>query len=189
VLGTHGWGRRIDLSVGSVGAYCARHATVPVALVPHQIPTPRDHLDVVVGVDGSAHGNRALWWTLTHLRPSARVTAVSAFSDDSVAGEALLPSAGNAGALARAELEAAVASVLAQLPQHPQIELAAVAGDARSVLQAASARADILVIGARGHGTLGHLLLGSVSSALTHHPVVPTIVVPHEHRHHRHVGE
>lgn len=189
VLGTHGWGQRIDLSVGSVGAYCARHATVPVALVPHHVPAPRDHLDVVVGVDGSPHGHRALRWALTHLRPSARVTAVVAFTEDSVAGEALVPATGAAEAAARAELETGVAGILAELPEHPTVELAALAGDARSVLLGASARADILVIGARGHGTLGHLLLGSVSGALVHHPTVPTIIVPHEHRHHRRLGE
>ena len=179
VLGTRGWGGRLDLSVGSVGAYCARHATVPVALVPHDVPPPHDHLDVVVGVDGSPHAHHALRWTLTHLRPTARVTAVAAYTDESVAGEVLVPASGDAEANARAELEAGVAGALAGLQGHPSVELAVRHGDPRSVLRSASAAADVLVIGARGHGVLEHLLLGSVAGALSHHPTIPTIVVPH----------
>jgi nucleotide-binding universal stress UspA family protein len=181
VLGTRGWGDRVDLSVGSVGAYCARHSTVPVALIPHDVPEPHDHLDVVVGVDGSPHARNALRWTLTHLRPSARVTAVAAFTDESVAGEPLVSTRGTARAAARTEVEAAVAQVLADLPGHPPVESIVLPGDPRTVLRTASAGADLLVVGSRGHGVLEHLLLGSVASALAHHPTVPTIIVPHHH--------
>ncbi len=179
VVGTRGWSGRMDVSVGSVGAYCARHATVPVALIPHHVPAGRDHLDVVVGVDGSPHAHNALQWTLTHLRRSARITVVRSFTDESVAGEALAPSPHTAEAIARAELEREVEAVLGDLDGHPPVELAVLAGDPRAVLRTVSADADLLVVGARGHGVLDHLLLGSVASALAHHPTVPTIVVPH----------
>lgn len=179
VVGTRGWGGRLDMSVGSVGTYCTRHATVPVALIPHDSPPLHDHLDVVVGFDGSSHARHALRWTLEHLRRSARVKVVRAFTDGTVAGEPLAPSPGNAGEAARAALEDGVAAVLHDLPEHAPVELAVVPGDPRSVLGAASDGADLLVIGARGHGVLERLLLGSVASALAHHPTVPTIVVPH----------
>lgn len=179
VVGTRGWGGRVDLSVGSVGSYCSRHATVPVALIPHDAPPLHEHLDVVVGFDGSPHARHALRWTLEHLRRSARVKVVSAFTDDAVPGEPLAPSPGSAEESARAELEDGVAAVLSGVPGHPPVELAVVAGDPRAVLGAASDGADLLVIGARGHGVLERLLLGSVASALAHHPTVPTIVVPH----------
>ena len=179
VVGTRGWSDRVDLSVGSVGAYSARHATVPVALIPHHVPSPHDHLDVVVGFDGSPHAHNALRWTLSHLRHSARVTAVRAFTDDSVVGEPLAPSPGNAEATARVELEDGVVAVLRDLPAHPTVELAVVPGDPRAVLRTMSDDADLLVVGSRGHGVLDRLLLGSVASALAHHPTVPTIVVPH----------
>ncbi len=179
VVGTRGWGGRVDLSVGSVGAYCARHASVPVALIPHDVPAVHDHLDVVVGFDGSPHAHNALRWSLTHLRSSARVTAVRAFTDDSVVGEPLAPSPDAAEAIARAELEAGVAAVLRGLAGHPPVELMVLPGDPRSALRTASVDADLLVVGARGHGVLDRLLLGSVANALTHHPTLPTIVVPH----------
>ncbi len=178
VVGTRGWGDRADLSVGSVGSYCARHSTVPVALIPADVPVLHDHLDVVVGFDGSLHSQEALRWTLTHLRRSARVTVVRAFTDESVAGEVLAPSAATAERAARVELESGVAAVLDEVPGHPPVVTAVLAGDPRTVLRSASIGVDLLVVGARGHGVLDLLLLGSVVSALAHHPTVPTIVVP-----------
>jgi nucleotide-binding universal stress UspA family protein len=179
VVGTRGWSGRVDLSLGSVGAYCARHATVPVALIPPHVPALHDHLDVVVGFDGSSHARDALRWTLRHLRRSARVTVVRAFTDERVAGEPLSPLTGHVEDAVRADLHGGVASLLDDLPGHPPVEMAVVPGDPRVVLQTASVDADLLVVGARGHGVLDRLLLGSVASALTHHPTVPTIVVPH----------
>ena len=178
VVGTRGWGDRTDLSIGSVGSYCARHSTVPVALIPPDVPALHDHLDVVVGFDGSPHARTALHWTLTHLRRSARVTVVRAFTDPSVAGEVLAPSPATAETTARRELEQGVAAVLEEVPGHPPVEMAALPGDPRTVLRTTGSTADLLVVGARGHGVLDLLLLGSVASALAHHPTVPTIVVP-----------
>jgi nucleotide-binding universal stress UspA family protein len=179
VVGTRGWGGRVDLSVGSVGAYCARHTHVPVALIPSRLPAVHDQLDVVGGFDGSSHARVALRWTLTHLRRSARVTVVRAFTDDHVTGEPLAPSASHAEAAARSELDEEVAAILDDIAGHPAVELATLPGDPRAVLRTASSTADLLVIGARGHGVLDRLLLGSVANALAEHPPVPTIVVPH----------
>ena len=179
VVGTHGRGGRVDLSVGSVGAYCARHASVPVALIPLDVPAVHDHLDVVVGFDGSPHAHNALQWALTHLHHSARVVAVMAFTEDSVIGEPLAPTPRVAEADARAALEDGVAAVLRDLDVHPSVELMVLPGDPRAALRTASADADLLVVGARGHGVLDHLFLGSVASAVAHHPTLPTIVVPH----------
>jgi nucleotide-binding universal stress UspA family protein len=178
VVGTRGWGDRADLSIGSVGSYCARHATVPVALIPPDVPAVDDHLEVVVGFDGSPHSHDALRWTLNHVRRSARVTVVRAFTDESVVGEALPPSAGVAEEAARSALQESVAVVLDEVSGHPVVETVVLPGDPRAVLRSAAVGADLLVIGARGHGVLELMLLGSVVSALVHHPTVPTIVVP-----------
>ena len=179
VVGTRGWSGRIDLSVGSVGAYCVRHATVPVALIPRDVPALHDHLDVVVGVDGSPPSYSALRWALTHVRRSARVTVVRAYTDDTIAGEPLAPSIHHAEPAARAELEHDVTAALRGLPErHAAVDVVVRPGDPRAVLRAVCDGADLLVVGARGHGVLDHMLLGSVASALAHHPTVPTVVVP-----------
>jgi nucleotide-binding universal stress UspA family protein len=179
VVGTRGLSGRLDLSIGSIGSYCARHATAPVALIPGDAPPPHDHLDVVVGFDGSSHSRAALHWTLTHVLPTARVLVVQAYTDHTVVGEALSPSPDDTESTVRAELDDGVAAVLAHLDRHAAVATTAVPGDPRAVLRAAADDADLLVVGARGHGILDRLLLGSVSSALTHHPTAPTIVVPH----------
>ncbi len=179
VVGTRGWGSRVDLSLGSVGAYCARHSVVPVALIPPVSPAVHDHLQVVVGFDGSQHARTALAWALTHVRRSAQVTAVRAYTSASVVGDPLSPAPETSEASALRELEHGVAAVLADLPAYPSVELLVVPGDARKALRTAGADADVLVVGSRGHGVLDQLLLGSVAAALVHHPTIPTIVVPH----------
>jgi len=154
---------------------------VPVAVIPPVPPEIRDHLDVVVGFDGSVHATTALRWALTHLRRTATVFIVGAYASGSVIGDPLSPSPESSGLAAGRELEDAVAPMLDELPAHPSVELVVAPGDPREVLRTAAADADVLIVGSRGHGVLEHLLLGSVASALVQHPTIPTIVVPHRH--------
>ena len=114
-----------------------------------------------------------------HPPPSIRSrTVVRAFTDESVAGEVLRPSTGTAESMARSELDSGVAPVLEHLPGRPPVETAVLPGHPRAVLRSAGVGADLPMVGARGHGVLELVLLGSVASAVTHHPTVPTIVVP-----------
>ncbi len=182
VVGTRGWAARQDRSVGSVGAYCARHAMVPVALIPDDVPPVDDRLSVVVGLDGSPQAAHALRWTLDHVRRTALVTAVRVTQRGPVIGDPLSVSADDVEAAAREELENCVAEVVAEADGHPAVELLVVPGDPREELGTAVANSDLLVVGARGHGLIRRLLLGSVATALAHHPTLPTIVVPHDDR-------
>jgi nucleotide-binding universal stress UspA family protein len=182
VVGTRGWSSRLDLSVGSVGAYCARHTTVPIALIPPERRPVREQLRVAVGFDGSLRAQDALRWTLTHLRRSAEVVAVRAFISETVVGDPLSPPPAVSESRVRQELQDGVAAVLSDLDVHPAVKLRVVPGDPRAALRTASDDADLLVVGSRGHGVLENLLLGSVSTALVHHPTVPTIVVPHREK-------
>lgn len=178
VVGTRGRSAREDPSIGSVGAYCARHSRVPVALIPRHVPPVHDRLSVVVGVDGSPQSADALRWTLDHVRRTAHVTAVRVTSGGPVVGDPLSRSADAVRAAARDELEECVAQVVSGADGHPEIDLLVVSGDPREVLGSVVPGTDLLVVGARGHGVIRRLLLGSVASALVHHPTLPTIVVP-----------
>jgi nucleotide-binding universal stress UspA family protein len=58
------------------------------------------------------------------------------------------------------------------------VTVTAVTGDPAEELVRASHDADLLVVGARGSGSFARLLLGSVSSKVTHHAACPTVVIP-----------
>ena len=51
-------------------------------------------------------------------------------------------------------------------------------GDAAEELVNASRDADMLVVGTRGSGGFARLLMGSVSSQVTHHAACPVVVIP-----------
>lgn len=139
---------------------------------------------IVVGIDGSPNSLAALRWAIkeAQLRKAA-VDAVAVWSapmlmfplpdagaplyvdDDVVAAtEQMLA---EAVSTARADAEAAGV----------EVHSAVVRGAPGSVLVERSKTADLLVVGARGHGGFTELLLGSVSSQAVHHAACPVVVV------------
>jgi nucleotide-binding universal stress UspA family protein len=60
----------------------------------------------------------------------------------------------------------------------PEVTVTIVTGDAAEELVRASHDADLLVVGARGSGGFGRLLLGSVGSQVTHHASCPVVIIP-----------
>jgi nucleotide-binding universal stress UspA family protein len=62
--------------------------------------------------------------------------------------------------------------------EKPEITVSVVMGDVAEELLKAARDADMLVVGSRGGGSFAKLLLGSVSSKVTHHAVGPVVVVP-----------
>jgi nucleotide-binding universal stress UspA family protein len=65
----------------------------------------------------------------------------------------------------------------------PNVEARLVQGRPRHTLIDASRTADMLVVGRRGHGGFGGLLLGSVSSACVAHAHCPVLVVHAREKH------
>lgn len=135
-----------------------------------QTPTRR----VVVGYDGSPPSVAALGEAVRHARalsvPLLLVCAVEPLAYapgfveelDAVA----LERAREGEALARGDLdERLIASHTAT-------------GPARDVLLGVAREDDLLVVGARGHGLAGRLLLGSTSTAVASHAPCQVLVVP-----------
>ena len=79
--------------------------------------------------------------------------------------------------------EDAVAAVAAKLGtnQPASVTITAVHGFPAKSLMDASEGADLLVVGTRGGGGFGTLILGSVSSQVVHHAKSPVVVVPAGH--------
>jgi nucleotide-binding universal stress UspA family protein len=134
---------------------------------------------IVVGVDGSEHGRRALLWA--HHEAGLRgdeLTAVLAWGlfDQLHAGGGASFDPDYGPADAAAALDATIAGAIgddaaAEVRQEVVCDL-----PARALLDAAR-DADLLVVGPRGRGELRELMLGSVSQACLHHARCPVGIV------------
>lgn len=178
VVGSRGRGAVASAVLGSISAYCASHARVPVVIVPESADPPRPARSVVVGIDGSANSEAALWWAIDHTEPDAAIMAIAAWSPPMSYDGAILSEIDGLDDRYREMLHATIDRVRSAHPHGVSrpIQAEVVMGDSRSVLR--SAEADLVVVGARGHKGLEYLLMGSTASSLVHDPVTPTVVVP-----------
>ena len=186
VVGARGHGGFAGLSIGSVAAQTAAHATCPVMV----IRRPDDATDadvlkagpVVVGIDRSEHDRGALefafeeatlrgvpvigvhvWWFAGDLgeRPDEYDEAVLDTAAQRVVAEAM------------AEMSQRYPGVAVE---HRPIR----AMNPTVVLLEQSAHAGLVVVGCRGRGGFASLLLGSVGRDLIGHAESPVAVV-HDH--------
>ena len=146
---------------------------------------------IVVGVDGSEGGRRALRWAMQQaFHSGAAVEAITAWggeqtgrSHDRATGEAsertdTLASREDAVRL----LEREVQRVLDEwVSTPPPLAREVVEGQPAQVLVEAATDAAMLVLGSHGHGNPGHVTLGSVTEACVRHGSCPVVVVPVPH--------
>lgn len=132
---------------------------------------------ICVGVDGSVASHAAVRWAIDHARSGDTVTLVHAWQTSPAAFETAGMVDPDDDSVARAFLRHELARMEA-LPRDPGVELVGevVHGDPSDCLCAAAA--DLLVVGAGGHGRIIGALLGSVSASLAHHAHVPLVIVP-----------
>jgi len=137
---------------------------------------------IVVGVDGSDSSLQALRWAVRYAQlTGASVDAVAAWEYPApVGGWGMAPlamvSETDFGYLAAQQLKDAVARI-GRPRHHVLIRQLVAEGNPARVLLDASADADLLVVGNRGHGGFAGLLLGSVSQHCVHHASCPVVVI------------
>ncbi|MFJ5862309.1 universal stress protein [Pseudarthrobacter sp. NPDC092439] len=136
---------------------------------------------VVVGVDGSEHGQCALVWAAREARRRRRpLHIVTAYSVPIFAASGL--DGGYAtvdDSVIREGAEAIVRQAAEKVSGYDiDVTSSVENGDASGVLLEMSETAELLVFGTRGRGGFVGRLLGSVSSALPAHAKCPTVTVP-----------
>ena len=184
VLGSRGLGGFSRLVLGSTSTQCATHAPVPTAIVPLEAPLQVARR-VVVAFDGSDNAMTALLWAIGFAEPDAVIDCVMVWDVTPIvvgADQFFFPEASD---LARERFEHLVEQAIAQFTtenpgvDQPEIERHFVEGRPRTELAREATDADLLVMGARGHGAIGAAILGSVSTWLLHQVQRPMVVVPH----------
>jgi nucleotide-binding universal stress UspA family protein len=142
---------------------------------------------IIVGIDGSAHSQRALDWAVREAAirqlPLSVITVYRtvvgywggavALPDDRVFSD-------RAREVAQEATDKALALAGDFRPANVTVE--AVCGIPAEELIRASKGADMIVVGSRGTGGFSRLLLGSVGTQLTHHAHCPVVVIPAEDR-------
>jgi nucleotide-binding universal stress UspA family protein len=137
---------------------------------------------IVVGVDGSEHGERALDWAIDEAKfRGASLLLLSAWHVPAVVygGPGFAPQLEEP--LDKTFEEVAEESVTAAAERVRaaglEAETSVRQGQAAEVLTEASRSADLLVVGSRGHGGFAGLLLGSVSAQCAHYAMCPVVIV------------
>jgi nucleotide-binding universal stress UspA family protein len=122
---------------------------------------------ILVGVDGSDGGRRALRFALAEavLRGCAVEAVRTVHAEDETE-------------LADHELWTDVESVRREVPGAPAVARTVLAGDPAEVLIDRSAGATLLVVGSHGTSSMIHSALGSVSNAVAQLARCPVVVVP-----------
>jgi len=136
---------------------------------------------VLVGVDGSEGSQRALQWAAEEARQhEAELHVLSTWSSPAPAVGlgyiAMFTESSNLQELTRQLQDDAVRAALGDQPGLV-IKQDVVEGHPAQRLTEASAEADLVVVGSRGHGGFVGMLLGSVSQHVAAHAQCPVIII------------
>lgn len=178
IVGSRGRGGFARLVLGSTSTQCATHSPVPVAVVPAVAPIDPVR-SIVIAMDGSPNSIAALEWAADFAAPESTITCVSVWDPTPLAlggDQYVLP---DASGQARERYQDIFAQAMGTIDR-PDVEVQQqfVEGRARPTLAHHAAAADLLVVGARGHGAFSSAVLGSVSTWLLHHVERPIVIVP-----------
>lgn len=138
---------------------------------------------IVVGIDGSAHSERALEWAAREAALRQVPLTVIAVHQPVVGYWGSVVSQAEDDALSeqvrkavREQADKVIDRLEGSTP--PQVTVDVVSGSPAEELLRAAANADLLVVGSRGAGGFARLVMGSVSSQVTQHAHCPVVVIP-----------
>jgi nucleotide-binding universal stress UspA family protein len=185
VVGSRGHGGFVGLLLGSVSLVVAAQALCPVVVVrklPDRAGEPGGRPEILLGVDGRKPSPGALEFAFDEAtRRRVRLRALHAWTHPLPRGiGAALPLVWDPREVAHEEAQVLGQALTGWTEKYPTVEVVEqVSPDqAGKALVAASAEADLLVVGAhRRHGVIG-LALGPVNHAVLHHARCPVAIVP-----------
>lgn len=177
VVGSRGIGGFRRLLLGSVSSQCATHAVVPTVVVPQSAALDRPVGRVIVGIDGSERSMRALAWATEFAPPECEVVAMGAWMPSKSGFVAVAEHYSDGLEVARRQFDAMLDEVV-EATGASRFERRFAYADPASRLLEEAARADLVVLGQRGHSGLSAAILGSVSTHVLHRSPVPVVVVP-----------
>ncbi len=171
VVGSRGRGGLAGLLLGSVSSQVVAHARGRVVVVRGHWRSAAGYLPgpIVVGAEGSTVSDPAVEFAFEEaaLR-DAPLLAVCALAD--------APGSFGGARRIEADFEQGMNRWEKEYPEVAVLRKT-VSGPPRAALLAASAEAQLLVVGSRGRGGVKGMMLGSVSQAMAHHAPCPVGVV------------
>ena len=148
--------------------------TAPAAHTAGSAETARPF--VVVGVDGSETNESALRWAAAEAALTGAslrlVYVISRSVQESPVPAGMIDEFVN-------RLMTRAQAIVEDHHEGLDVQTEYLTGSPRSKLIDAGRDASLLVVGRRGHGTFGELLLGSVALSVAARSIVPTVVIPH----------
>jgi nucleotide-binding universal stress UspA family protein len=141
---------------------------------------------IIVGIDGSSHSRHALEWAITEAAVRhAPLTVLTVrqpvtgfwYSPVGYPADVYEDLTEYARKEAQEETDDALAKVGAG-SRPASVTVLAAAGAPAEVILREAADADMIVVGSRGAGGFKKLLMGSVSTHVTHHAHCPVVVIP-----------
>jgi nucleotide-binding universal stress UspA family protein len=141
---------------------------------------------IIVGIDGSDHSRHALEWAIREAAvrhaPLTVLTvqqAVAGYWGGPVTYPGDPDLARKAREIAQEETDRTLEKIDPE-SRPSSVTVRAITGLPAEALLEAAADADMVVVGSRGAGGFKRLLMGSVSTQVSHHAACPVVVVPAE---------
>lgn len=185
IVGSSRRGRVGDILAGNVGLQLLHGAPCAVAVAPVGYSEEEPDLkNIVVGVDGSKEAEAAAVMAAElALATDASIELVAVAEPPPLVygkGGGATNGYGEFQAAVREVVQTDLDEVVAKMPAKASVFGRMVDGDASDMLAEAASDASLLVIGSRGYGPIGRVLLGSTDAALMRNAPCPVVVLPRQ---------